>query len=245
MTPTLTVIIFAFFGGLLPAIIWLFFWLREDSLHPEPNKLIILTFLLGFFTVPIAFFLEYMVNFLFLKDSSIESELELFTISAILVLTLWAFIEEYLKYIAAKLGGLNRKANNEPIDPIIYMITAALGFSAAENILFIITPILDGSLTDFFIVSNMRFVGATLLHVSASALVGLTLSFSYFKRDRVKKEYVFFGLTLATLLHVLFNFIIMSSNISVMLSFLIVWLAIVVIILLFEKVKKIHLNKIK
>jgi RsiW-degrading membrane proteinase PrsW (M82 family) len=161
------------------------------------------------------------------------------------VLFLWSLIEEYLKYFAAKHGGLLKKANNEPIDPIIYMITAALGFSAGENVLFLIEPLIDGNLQNAFMLSNMRFIGATLLHVGASAIVGLFLSFSYFKNSKVKRSYLLWGVLLATLLHTLFNFFIISSNISILLTFSLVWIVIVTIILLFEKVKKIHLNNIR
>ncbi|KKW15738.1 MAG: hypothetical protein UY56_C0027G0005, partial [Parcubacteria group bacterium GW2011_GWA1_50_14] len=37
---------FAIVFGILPGIVWLFFYLQED-LHPEPKKLLIKTFLIG------------------------------------------------------------------------------------------------------------------------------------------------------------------------------------------------------
>ena len=46
-------LILAIAGGLLPALFWLWFWLREDSEHPEPKILITLTFILGMITVVI------------------------------------------------------------------------------------------------------------------------------------------------------------------------------------------------
>ena len=41
------IIFYALLGGILPALIWLAFWLREDYKHPEPRGLILRTFLLG------------------------------------------------------------------------------------------------------------------------------------------------------------------------------------------------------
>ncbi|MFT5179599.1 MAG: RsiW-degrading membrane proteinase PrsW (M82 family) [Candidatus Paceibacteria bacterium] len=243
MTPTLTLTL-SFIGGITPAVIWLFFWLREDEKHPEPGRLIFLTFFFGILMVPLAFILEYVVDFLFI-ETSIESEVALLSLTSFIVIILWASIEEILKYFAAKKGGLDKKANNEPIDPIIYLITAALGFSAGENVLFLINPLIDGSLANAFIVTNMRFIGATLLHVGASAIIGLCLSFSYFNNKRTRKEYLLTGIILSIMLHTIFNFFIISTNVSVLLAFSIVWILIVSIILLFEKVKKIHLNKIK
>src|SRR3989344_2100149 len=37
----------ALLGGVLPALFWLWFWLREDRLHPEPRRIILECFVLG------------------------------------------------------------------------------------------------------------------------------------------------------------------------------------------------------
>ena len=51
-------IAYALLAGLLPALLWLIFWLREDNLHPEPRSLVAGTFLSGMVVVVIAVFLE-------------------------------------------------------------------------------------------------------------------------------------------------------------------------------------------
>ena len=48
---TTNVIVSIFLSGILPTIIWLLFWLREDRFHPEPIGLLLLTFLAGVFGV--------------------------------------------------------------------------------------------------------------------------------------------------------------------------------------------------
>ena len=60
--PELNTFLFAFFGGLIPAIIWLFFWLREDEKHPEPNVYIIRTFIFGMLMVPVALGIQLAIN---------------------------------------------------------------------------------------------------------------------------------------------------------------------------------------
>ena len=54
----ITTVIAASLGGLLPALAWLWFWLREDSKHPEPRRLIALAFLAGMVAVAVAIPLE-------------------------------------------------------------------------------------------------------------------------------------------------------------------------------------------
>src|SRR3989344_694248 len=124
-------IIYALAGGVLPALIWLAFWLHEDYKHPEPRGLILKTFLLGMLAVVFVLPFQKGVDFLFPG----------MTFIAIL---LWVILEELFKLGAAYIGGLKSVDDNEPINPIIYMITAALGFVALENALFIFGPLLVG-----------------------------------------------------------------------------------------------------
>ena len=49
----------AFLGGVLPILLWLFFWLMEDSKAPEPKGYIFFCFLAGMVVVlPVALPLE-------------------------------------------------------------------------------------------------------------------------------------------------------------------------------------------
>src|SRR3990172_4645093 len=55
----LTTLIFAVFGGILPALFWLWFWLKEDREHPEPRGKIAASFLVGMGAVFLALPLEH------------------------------------------------------------------------------------------------------------------------------------------------------------------------------------------
>lgn len=236
-------ILLALLGGILPSLIWLFFWLKQDQKHPEPNKLLLVTFGYGIVVVFFAFLIEEFIRDFLLKGQDVNDLFSTHFGLVITVIILWALTEEILKYWAAYQGGLSKKANNEPIDPVIYMITAALGFSAIESVLFLFTPIFQGNTLTAFIIGNMRFVGATLLHVSSSAIIGLFVAFSYYKNAKIKKKFLINGIILAVILHTTFNsFIIMAENFT-LLSFMFVWLTIIAIILLFEKIKKIKIPK--
>ena len=80
----------ALIGGILPALFWLWFWLKEDKVHPEPKKIIFEAFYLGMIAVIIAIFLEKLTY-----DSILQYSPLLFFI--------WAVIEETLKYFALTL----------------------------------------------------------------------------------------------------------------------------------------------
>ena len=216
----------AFLGGLIPALFWLWFWLREDKERPEPYLLIALAFIGGMMVVPLALPLQRLAIEIYSGDNLIFA---------------WVIIEEVLKYAAALVIILWNKAVDEPIDLIIYMVTIALGFAALENALFIFDPIVAGDAVKTLTTGKLRFLGATLLHVLASGTVGAFLALAYYKSNRMKLAFGTLGLFIAIVLHALFNFFIMDSSGETILGvFLFVWMGIIVLLLLFEKVKLIE-----
>ncbi|MBX2866688.1 PrsW family intramembrane metalloprotease [Candidatus Kaiserbacteria bacterium] len=225
---TLPPLVWAFLGGVIPAFFWLWFWLREDKLHPEPRRLVIRTFVAGMLLVPVALFLQWYANAQFSETTSIFA---------------WVVIEEVLKYGGALVVVLWHCHVDEPIDYIIYMITIALGFSALENALFIFTPISAGDISDFLLTGNFRFLGATLLHVLSSGTIGVAMALAYYKKDAMKILFATLGLFIAIVLHAIFNFFIIKSSGGALLNvFLFVWLGIIILFFAFEKVKLLQRN---
>jgi RsiW-degrading membrane proteinase PrsW (M82 family) len=213
----------AFLGGLIPALFWLWFWLREDKERPEPYLLIALAFIGGMMVVPLA---------LPLQKLAIE------TYGGDNLTFVWVIIEEVLKYAAALIIILWNKAVDEPIDLIIYMIAIALGFAALENALFIFNPLTTGDYTNSAVTGFFRFLGSTLLHTLASGTVGAFLALSFYKNNWMKLLFGSLGLFVAIVLHALFNFFIMDASGEAILGvFLFVWMGIIVLFLIFEKVK--------
>jgi len=240
-------ILFSLVVGFLPALFWLFYWLRQDRKNPEPTYRIFNTFVYGMLAVPAALVVQYTVNVLILQGRNISNLFFTNYSLAIITIIVWATAEEIFKYIAAKKGGLDQKDNDEPLDSVIYMITAALGFSALENTLFVFAPFLAGDSLIAFMTGNMRFIGASLLHVAASGIIGMFLAFSFYKRDSIKKHFLYYGIFLSIVLHTVFNSFIIRGDIFILVGFSSVWISIVIMIMLFEKVKRIYkpLNKPK
>lgn len=215
---------FAIAGGFIPSLLWLWFWLKEDS-HPEPRANLLYTFIAGMIIVPVAMILEYFTLF----QSGIAS---------IFSLLVWAFIEEILKYAAVRRVAFSRPSFDEPVDAIIYMITAALGFASLENTFFILKTFSDGGILSGLDIGNMRFLGATLLHTASSAIVGAFIAFSFRKNKKNLKKNACIGVVAAGLLHFAFNYLIIKSGGGNILKVLIpLWLIIIALIFIFEKVK--------
>jgi RsiW-degrading membrane proteinase PrsW (M82 family) len=219
-----TSFMYAFLAGIVPSFIWLYFWTREDTAHPEPRFLIALTFLAGSISVLVAIFAENYVAGL-ISDPTIKY-------------TVWAAIEEILKMTAVGLVAMTTAYNDEPIDAMIYFIVGALGFAALENMFFLIDPLRLGDISKSISTVNLRFVGATLLHVVASASIGFALGITFYKSKIIKAFSVLLGLGVAIAIHASFNLsIVEGSSEDILKTFGWIWCAIVVLIILFEEVK--------
>lgn len=237
--------ILAGFAGVVPALFWLWFWLKEDKIHPEPRRAIFKTFFFGALAVPFAILFEQSIDFLIrqsfgLRDAN-EAPLEALGPGIIFAFFLfWAIVEECAKYFAAANANLKEKEYNEPVDAAIYLISAAIGFSAFESILFVWQAIFENGLSDGLFLGQLRFIGAGLLHIVSSSLVGLAMGFAFYKNAREKRIFLFSGLLTAISLHVLFNFFIMiSDDEKTLFVFAALWLATIAVFFLFEKVKRI------
>lgn len=235
VTPFQERVLVALIGGLIPALIWLFFWLREDECknqdtvaymcEPEPKPMVFLTFITGMIMVPAALFLERAV-YPFVAGMGL--------------IIAWSFIEEVLKLFAYWFINARSKFINEATDPAIYMVTAALGFAAAENSFFLYQALSLGvPLDSAFGGQFLRFIGASLLHVGASGILGIFIGLAFFRSRFVRLLAILIGITLATGLHVIFNkLIIFAPHTETLRVFSFVWVLGLGVIILFERLKE-------
>lgn len=213
-------------GGVFPALAWLWFWLKEDSRHPEPRRLIALAFLGGMLTVVIVIPIQKFVATYLATQTAIFAA--------------WSVIEEFAKYAVAWLTVLHRRENDEPVDAVIYLVAVALGFAGLENALFLLSPLSGDTVVQTIMTGNLRFIGATLLHVFSSAIVGIALAYSFYRSRWIKEWYAAVGVILASLLHVLFNFLILNTaDEHILRTFAGVWAGVIAVLLALEFVKRI------
>jgi len=221
-------IIYALLGGVIPGIVWLVFWLREDRKKPEPKGLILKTFIFGMLAVVFVLPLQKFVDMSFPGS----------TFTAIV---LWVLIEEAFKFFAAYFSALKtREDDDEGVDQLVYIITAALGFAALENALFIFGPLVDGDILGSILTGNSRFIGAMLLHVVSSSMVGVMLALTLLRGRFTRFVLGLIGFAGAVTFHTFFNLSLQKGTDSGMLvAFASVWAGAIVLLLLFEKAKTI------
>jgi len=223
------------FFGLIPSIIWLLYYLRKDK-HPESNKKIIKVFCFGMLiAIPTA-----LIELGVLDQIKVIKDLPVFASNPILFLALKyflvvAFFEELMKYLIVKKEVFSSPEFDEPVDTMLYMIICALGFAAVENILTLLPPkeIIEALSTIW-----IRFIGATLLHVLCSGILGYFLALSFFEtKKRVRLTAI--GLILAISLHGLYDLSIMTEGSLSVLGPIIILIGLAIFISFgFKKIKK-------
>lgn len=208
-------ILYIIFGA-LPSLVWLFYYLKKD-IHPEPKKMIIKVFFCGMAAIIPAFFVELGLLKL-LSSDIIYPVVSFFPIIAEIVrwFVIVALTEEIFKYLAVRLAIFGSGELDEPLDIMLYMVVGALGFAALENVLYLFAPV-DGFTPFKEIVmataslSFTRFISGTILHALASGMVGYFMALSSVKNGK-KRRYVVFGIIIASLLHGLYDFSIMTMG---------------------------------
>lgn len=214
-----------------PSIAWLYFFWIQDS-HPEPKRIMLRIFIWGILAaLPIVAIESVIFKFfspLFAPNTLIYGLIGI------------ALIEEVGKYAVVYFKALPLREFNEPQDAMIYMITAALGFAAIENVAYALS-VYEGGLASSLYLTLGRFLTANLLHVIASGFVGYAIARSIFTRKKkTRGEYtgerkrgfvkyaVVGGLGIAIVLHGLYNHFIIQEATLQIISLPIVSLAILI-----------------
>jgi RsiW-degrading membrane proteinase PrsW (M82 family) len=221
-----------FFFATLPSLLWLNFYLKEDK-RPEPKSMILKVFLFGMIFAILALSIEKILieGVEKIRLSQVISELvEIFLIVA--------FVEEFLKFLVVREVVFESKELDEPIDCMIYMIVAGLGFAATENLL-LFFPLKSDAVLRLFQISFLRFISATFLHALSSAIVGFFIGISFFRKEE-RFKLISFGLLIATLLHGFYNFFIIKfeEKVGLLFSFILIIISAYLVLNLFKRLRK-------
>lgn len=173
--------------SLLVALFWLKKFRKMDKFEKEPERSVYKAFFAGVLgTVP-----SVILEAPFLVGFPSQSP----NLEGLFLPFLWiAMVEEFFKYAAVRLTVYRSHEFNEVMDGMIYMISAALGFAATENV---------GYMVGFgFSVGLLRAVLSYLGHVSFSAILGYYLAKSKLES---RGDWLWIGFALAISLHWLYN----------------------------------------
>ena len=204
-------VIIALLFSLLVALFWLGKFRKMDKYEKEPERLIYLAFFAGVLSTIPSLLLEIPFQ---MPTSHHPSR-----IRDLFFLFLWVgIVEETFKFLAVRLTVYRSSEFNEVMDGMIYMVSAAMGFAAAENV---------GYMLGFgFSVGLLRAILSYLAHLSFSAILGYYMGKAKIERNG---NWLWVGFILAVSLHCCYNFFIVAGTLHAFEGFfllgILVWIS--------------------
>ena len=181
--------------SLVPAVLWLAFFYRQDRLEPEPKEMVLEVFILGGLLAA-AIGIPLLDN-VFQISTWLFSGFWINLLGAILVI---GFSQEFLKYAAVRFSIYESSEFDERTDGIIYATAAGLGFATVLNISFVVS---SGGVN--LGMGAVRIILTALAQASFAGITGYFLGKE--KLDHKPAWWVPVGITLAALLNGLFNYV--------------------------------------
>ena len=231
--------------AILPAIFWLFIFLREDKADPEPKKFIIKLFFIGAVFGLVAAILEFSSSLIlptslnvvienFFSDPTPDLLSPSLAIFMILAVILFAAIEEVLKIIVVKEFAFYHPHFRQVVDGAIFGVSAGLGFAALENLGYFIETAAQEGVGALILVFLLRFFASTLLHALTTGISGYYLGKAKFSQN---KKVFWQGLLAAILIHSAFNLFLFGGVAGLILSIVFLGIIFVFVIKRMESVE--------
>lgn len=193
--------------AVIPALLLLWYYYRQDKYKPEPKGIILAVFGWGVLvTIPVI-----VVELLLGLGEHMLSQIPL-AYHFFRAFVVAALCEEWFKLLVVKHAAYRTVHFDEIMDGIVYTVTASLGFACVENILYV----LDGGLA----VALLRAFTAVPMHALAAGLMGYYVGVAKFTHDPARERACFRkGLWMAVGVHGLYNFVLfIGPDISPLLS---------------------------
>jgi len=212
--------------AVVPTLLLVWYYYRQDKRKPEPKGLITGIFLLGIVVTFPVIVVEVLLGNFERVLSQIPVVYHFFRAFVVA-----ALCEEWFKLLIVKHVAYRTVHFDEIMDGIVYTVTASLGFACLENILYV----LDGGIQ----LALLRAFTAVPMHALASGMMGYYVGRAKFAADPDRERSLFRkGLWSAIVIHGLYDFILFASpGFIPLLSFSIFPLLIIVFFMLRKKVK--------
>jgi len=187
--------------AVVPALLLVRYYYRQDRARPEPKGLVVKVFLVGILSALVAIPLE-------LLASQFQRAFDPRSIAYPLfkAFVVAGLVEECLKLTVVRLTAWRDPAFDEVMDGVVYTVVAGMGFACLENVLYVMG--MGGSVAT----ALARAFTAVPLHAVSSGLMGYFLGRSRFAASPgAARALVTSGLLTAVGFHGLYDFLLFVS----------------------------------
>ena len=225
--------IFLFLIAILPTLALLLFFVYSDKFK-EPKKTVLSTFILGIFIIAPLEVFHYGTQMILGEPIEYNAFFRAFFAAA--------FLEELFKFCVLFFFCTKFTEFNEPMDGIVYGITASLGFAFWENLQYIYMP--DREITESLQVAWMRAFTAVPSHAFDGVIMGFFIGRHYF-RDYKTKINLVWALLIPVTLHGFYDWVLMEESINRNFMYLVMVVELGLVVYLYKNLKNQQIVKKK
>ena len=181
-----------------PGVAICIFIYLKDKYNREPLGLLLVSFILGMFSIIPAIVLQ------LLSHTSLESLAgKTITQVAIFAYLIVGASEEGSKYIMIRLFAYRRKAFDEPFDGIVYAVMVGMGFATLENIGYVLQHGMGTGILRMFL--------SVPAHATFAILMGYHLGLAKFDAAN-RKKYLFLAVFWPVIFHGTYDYFLFLGN---------------------------------
>ena len=225
--------IFLFLIAILPTLALLIFFVYSDKFK-EPKKTVLSTFILGIFIIAPLEVFHYGTTMILGEPIEYNAFFRAFFAAA--------FLEELFKFCVLFFFCTKFTEFNEPMDGIVYGITASLGFAFWENLQYIYMP--EREVTESLQVAWMRAFTAVPSHAFDGIIMGFFIGRHYF-RDYKTKINLVWALLIPITLHGFYDWVLMEESINRNFMYLVMVVELGLVVYLYRNLKNDQIVKKK
>ena len=194
-----------FIAAVTPSLALLYYIYIRDKYEKEPRRLLFQAFALGGLAVVPVIFAELQLNIFEVAETSLLQ-------AAYTAFVVAGLVEEGFKFFIFCFFMWRNKHFDEMYDGIVYCVFISLGFATAENIGYVL---LSGYHTAF-----IRSMTAVPAHGLFGVIMGYYLGKAKFSTRKAGNRYLLLAFFIPVLLHGIYDFILFSQHMGLMLLFI-------------------------
>jgi RsiW-degrading membrane proteinase PrsW (M82 family) len=179
----------------VPALLWLGYFYLQDRVEPEPKQFVLGVYLLGAF---VAYPIGRFVAELWPGGAWAGGPLSAHTVFAAIIPV--GLAEELAKYLVVRYSVYLSDEFDEPMDGIVYMTAAGIGFATADNV----HALAAAGGTIYLATGALNIVVTTLAHGCFAGVLGYALGIGRFTSPARRGPIVLCGLLIAAVLNGVF-----------------------------------------
>ncbi len=212
--------------SIAPVALILWYVYKKDP-DKEPTRQLVKCFAFGLLSlIPVLIFELIFDVFLPTNIESVQSYIQLFFNIFISI----GLVEEFFKWLVVKLANYNNSHFDQSYDAIVYCVFASLGFACFENILYVVFQGLSLGVGNAIFTGVLRFLTAVPGHAFYGVIMGFFLTKAkkaqVGKNKTLENKYILLSVMIPSLIHTLYDFLVLSQN----LLFILLWLVLIIAI---------------